>query len=61
MEENTEKSLENSKFALQIDETTDVIVKVELIAIIHENYIINHFFIVVSYLFLQMKNITRHI
>lgn len=46
IEQNTAKTLANSNFALQIDETTDITGKAQLIAFvrfIHENDIINQF------------------
>jgi len=46
IEQNTAKPLANSNFALQINETTDITGKVQLIAsvrFIHENDIINQF------------------
>ncbi|XP_056637680.1 SCAN domain-containing protein 3-like [Diorhabda sublineata] len=46
IEQNTEKTLANSKFALQVDETTDIIGNAQLIAFvrfIHENDIIDQF------------------
>lgn len=46
MSQNIEKFLANSSFTLQIDETTDITGKAQLIAFvrfIHENYIINQF------------------
>ena len=46
IEQNTSKALANSNFALQIDETTDITGKPQLIAFvrfIHENDIINQF------------------
>ncbi|GFS69985.1 SCAN domain-containing protein 3 [Trichonephila clavipes] len=46
IEQNTAKTLENSNFALQVDETTDITGNAQLIAFvrfIHENDIINQF------------------
>ncbi|GFW75755.1 SCAN domain-containing protein 3 [Trichonephila clavipes] len=46
IEQNTAKTLANSNFALQVDETTDITGNAQLIAFvrfIHENYIINQF------------------
>ncbi|GFS84105.1 SCAN domain-containing protein 3 [Trichonephila clavipes] len=46
IEQNTTKTLENSNFALQVDETTDITGNAQLIAFvrfIHENDIINQF------------------
>ncbi|GFW73185.1 SCAN domain-containing protein 3 [Trichonephila clavipes] len=60
IEQNTAKTLANSNFALQVDETTDITGNAQLIAFvrfIHENDIINQFFYVVgSYLILQLDN-----